>query len=81
MTTFRNSVGDISPPTYQKWLEYDANLKTYSIEYTQGKMSLEFWVIVIVMYTIWILNLIMSLIILLNFLIAIISQSFEKVMG
>ena len=69
LQTYRNSIGDISPPTYPSW---EARLTTEPK--AAHAMITAIWVF-------WFLNQLLVLIILLNFLIAIISQSFEEVMA
>lgn len=61
--TYRNSIGDIAPPTYDLWTE-ENTLKDYPN--TSTFMILVIWVA-------WFMNQYFNLIILLNFLIAIIS--------
>lgn len=76
LQTYRNSIGDISPPEYDYW-EFIHALKTKGrpqyFDYPQ-----------IMIYFIWLLwfeNQFFNLIILLNFLIAIVGQSYERVMS
>lgn len=65
MQTYRNSIGDISAPKYEFWIEteYDGN------NFAPKLMIFLIW-------SIWLFNQFLVLIILLNFLIAIISESY-----
>ena len=67
MQTYRNSVGDISAPKYEFWIEteFDGNY------FAPNLMITLIWLI-------WLSNQFLVLIILLNFLIAIISESYAN---
>jgi hypothetical protein len=67
---YRNSIGDISPPKYDLYLDIDKNIT-----------STENTLMISIIWMVWFLNQVFILIILLNFLIAIISQSYEQVMS
>ena len=68
LMTYRNSIGDISTPGYDNWMEGDiSNAKKYTI------LSL--------IWGIWLFNQFLNLIILLNFLIAVISQVYDSVVA
>ena len=65
LMTYRNSVGDIKTPQYDKWqLFFNENDTKQRV----GKLTL-----ISLMWIVWFLNLNLNLIILLNFLIAVIS--------
>ena len=67
--TYRNSIGDIAPPDYAFWS--DMRLEHPHIAYFGCAGA----------WFIWFMNQFIVLIMLLNFLIAIISQSYDNVMG
>lgn len=67
--TYRNSIGDISTPGYSKWLTAAEDAHASS------------WMMIYSVWFIWLMNQYLVLIILLNFLIAVISSSYETVMG
>mmetsp|Transcript_19632 Transcript_19632/g.30271 ORF Transcript_19632/g.30271 Transcript_19632/m.30271 type:complete len:202 (+) Transcript_19632:2112-2717(+) len=62
--TFRNSIGDLSLPGYDKWLE---------------QPTWESKLVVSLLWLMWFVNIFLMLIMLLNFLIAVISQTYERV--
>lgn len=64
--SFRNSLGDVSLPKYDKWLAQN----TYQSQ-----------IVIYLLWILWFINLFLMLIILLNFLIAVISQTYERVAG
>jgi hypothetical protein len=63
---YRNSIGDISPPKYDLYLDTEKNIT-----------SSENTLMISMIWLVWFFNQLFILIILLNFLIAIISQSYE----
>ena len=69
---YRNSIGDISAPSYGRW----SDLLESNSKYEQNKA----YMMITLIWIVWVLHQFMNLIILLNFLIAIISQSYENVM-
>ena len=70
--TYRNSIGDIAPPTYPRWVT--AFESGDSEEYYKGL------VMIAIIWFVWVAHQFVILILLLNFLIAIVSQSYENVM-
>lgn len=72
---FRNSIGDLQSPQYERWLNYiDAN-QNDPLRSAQG------YFIIYLLWGLWFGNIILMVILLLNFLIAIISQTYERVAG
>ena len=69
---YRNSIGDISAPLYDRWSDLVKN-GTVSEQNEATIMITLIWIV-------WVLHQFLVLVILLNFLIAIISQSYENVM-
>ena len=67
--TYRNSIGDVSPPIYTYWLTE-----------TETNPGIS-WTMIIIIWTVWFINTWINLIIMLNFLIALIGQSYDKVMA
>lgn len=65
---FRNSIGDLSTPTYEFWFKDYKDGDPYTVQ--QTLMVLFAWVL-------WLTNIFFMLITLLNFLIAIISEAYE----
>lgn len=73
LMTYRNSIGDITIPEYQKWVDlYDE--KQRDSQYHQ-------FTIVFLVWLVWIFNQLICFIILLNFLIAVISQGYDNVVA
>ena len=77
MQTFRNSLGDVAPPGYSKWVEYQEFQHTMNRPWEAVYGA----IIIYIIWGLWVLNIIVGCVILLNFLIAIISQSYEQVMA
>lgn len=72
ITNFRNTIGDLHPPTYVTWLK--------DVEKGEDKPDMKQ---IIIVYWTWILYFLYefyNLIILLNFLIAIVSDTYARVM-
>lgn len=67
---FRNSMGDLAVPGYEKWIKYIEYQETINsgMDYVFGGYFMIFLI-----WTLWLFNIVLALIILLNFLIAIIS--------
>ena len=65
--TYRNSIGDISTPSYNNWIENDVITET------------QLYYLMSLIWFFWIMNQMITLIILLNFLIAVISDSYANV--
>lgn len=74
LMTYRNSIGDISVPSYKSWLTF------YSEEGPYPSHSHSVTVLLLV-WGVWFLNQLTCLIILLNFLIAVISQGYDNVIA
>jgi len=77
LMTFRNAIGDLSPPEYGSWVTevQEANGNTdYKMNWSQR-------VIVSALWLVWCLQVILMIIVLLNFLIAVISETYERVYG
>jgi uncharacterized membrane protein len=72
---FRNSIGDLQSPQYERWLNYIAANQNDPIRSGQG------YFIIYLLWGLWFGNIILMVILLLNFLIAIISQTYERVAG
>jgi hypothetical protein len=89
MESYRNSIGDISPPGYGFWADRLDELTATNSTYTHADLvraqavasPTAPHVMIGVIWAVWILNQFLMLIILLNFLIAIISQSYDAVMA
>jgi hypothetical protein len=87
--SYRNSIGDISPPGYRYWTDRLDELTVTNSTYSHHELVLAQHVasttaphlMIGVIWAIWIFNQFLMLIILLNFLIAIISQSYDAVMA
>lgn len=73
LQTYRNSIGDISPPLYPMWVLY--------IKSGDPSLVLQGNLMIGIIWVFWVLHQFMIVIILLNFLIAVISQSYEMVMS
>lgn len=69
LQVFRNSIGDIAPPGYEKWREYIEyqEMLGSNFQYYQGV------IMICLIWLLWFVNIIVACIVLLNFLIAIIS--------
>lgn len=75
---FRNSIGDLQSPQYERWLNYikdNRDPENPNPFFSQGQ------VIIYLLWALWFGNIILMVILLLNFLIAIISQTYERVAG
>lgn len=72
---FRNSIGDLQSPQYERWLNYIAANQNDPLRSAQG------YFIIYLLWGLWFGNIILMVILLLNFLIAIISQTYERVAG
>lgn len=72
---FRNSIGDLQSPQYERWLNYIDTNQNDPLRSGQG------YVIIYLLWGLWFGNIILMVILLLNFLIAIISQTYERVAG
>jgi hypothetical protein len=72
LQNFRNSVGDITTPTYYYWTDPEVD--------NGGKLIWSQFAIVTWAWVLFLLNSFFILIVLLNFLIAIISQAYDEVM-
>lgn len=66
--TFRNSIGDLGIPGYEKFIARYEGGKNTSL------------IIITLIWVMWIMNIALMLIVLMNFLIAIISESYAAVM-
>lgn len=69
--TFRESLGDISAPKYNEWLDRRGD----NVWFSTGSLAI---------YTVWMfwyINVILTLIVMLNFLIAEVGHTFEKIMS
>jgi hypothetical protein len=75
---FRNSIGDIEVPLYDRWLSKITNPDTGKEEYVVTSASAQ-GISITVIYLYWIFNIFIMVIILLNFLIAEIGGTFESV--
>jgi hypothetical protein len=73
MMTYRDSIGDISIPGYEKWDE--------AFEKDTPENNANKFLIIIMIWAVWLLNQFMCLIVLLNFLIAVISQVYDNVVA
>lgn len=69
----RNTIGDLSLPSYDAWFEYDKNGGADEITWLASFMIFFNWFI-------WFMNLFFMFIILMNLFIAIVSIAFESVL-
>lgn len=76
---FRNSIGDIEVPKYDKWLNITFDPETN--KEVIGPISSAQGISIFVIYLYWIVNIFIMVIILLNFLIAEVGGTFENVKG
>jgi hypothetical protein len=65
LQAFRNSIGDLAPPSYEYWEEMKSKGKTSAL------------VMIYMIWGFWLFQIVSFTILLLNFLIAVISQSYE----
>lgn len=70
MTTYRNSIGDIQAPGYDRWGDGNKEISRGSRDAIVGTI-----------WAFWLFNSFVNLIILLNFLIAVISQVYDQVIA
>lgn len=75
---FRNSIGDLQSPQYERWLNY---IKEHRDPENPNPFFSQGQVIIYLLWALWFGNIILMVILLLNFLIAIISQTYERVAG
>ena len=68
--TFRNSIGNLTPPNYSKWLDSELSARTN-----------EHMLLISIVWAMWINQAIVMIVVLLNFLIAVITQTYESVFG
>jgi len=82
LQNYRNSIGDISVPTYASWIaKFNTGVYKNEVNSKDGYKTAEpqMSIIVMLVWGFWFLNQFISLIILLNFLVAVISESYEKI--
>ena len=69
--TYRNTIGDVSPPIYTYWLAQSEKEGDFYVS----------WLMISIIWFFWFLNQWVVLIIVMNILIAIISQCYDEFMG